>query len=628
VRELKLPKRKRMSVILTAVAGGLIAHGLATAEFRVGFLGLIDSFPATIFVGLGILTVAAAILWVSKEYHPKLMLTQLVILVSVLWLAPVVVGGSSPFTNHALRSLGLVEYIARTGNMTASELPYLSWPGAFIPFAMMARMFSVDFASVLGYAPFIMWMLFLAPLYIFLRNTLGYERKNYIWAGMWLFSLAGWTGDEYFAGTVGSGLFLLLTLLALVTTPMLWERESKRRPVLLATIVGVYGLLAVTHLLTALIALCVIGGIVLLKRNRRVVLTACLCLSLLIAWNMTGAMGATRLTLSTLDIGGTAEDVPSDIVLPPSSGDGASSPSGDPSSDGETGLPSPSLHAGESIWMEKPASMMIDLPEKHIQLEGRSVIFNPATLVEGQVRTYLAGSESHIAVSSARLGFSVMFVVIGVAGVAVALADKNKKRRHIAILVLVMAVAPLILIFIPYGGRMVVRLYLVSLVPMAYFGAVLWGVRKRVVVVALCLVMAASIPFHFIAHYGNHEYDYISPGHMGGLRSFHDSTSGGSLVALDHPWLMENLESYRYVPFADLWWKDGKVRVPVVDYDKPVYFVITRQDRAFYDFVLGAPEFAGEVERLLGRTENCELVYDNPDFMIWEIDNVKPKLGD
>jgi len=622
----KIPNSKRTSVILTAIAVGLWIHSIVFADFRIGFYGLIDSFPITLFVGLGFLTIASAILWLSKEYHPKLLVTQLVLLISALWLAPAIADGSAPFANHALRSLGLVEYIARTGNMTASELAYLSWPGAFVIPALISKTFSVSFESMLNYAPFGMRLLYILPLYIFLRNTLGKDKRNYIWVGMWLFFLASWTGDAYFASTAGVAFLLLLILVALITTPLLWERGIKSHPVLIASIVAVFGFLSITHLLTSLVALSIMAGIVLLKRNRRVFLVVGLCLGLLVTWNLTGALGATRLTIAHLDIISPTgvvgkippEELPLDIVLLP-----------DDEVSIEPTVPSKSTDPTETIEPDAGGSIVeksggfigevIELPSKPIQLPGRTIIFIPAVLVEGQIGAYLAGSESHSAVSKVRLLFSMMFAIIGLSGVVVSCRDK--KERSIALFVLVMALAPLILIFVPYGGRMVLKLYFVSLIPMAYFGARLWETRKKAVVVGLCLFLIVSGPLHIVAHYGNQEYDYISSDQMEGLEYFHNNTSGGYVIGLEQPWLMRNLEKYHSLPFHSLRWNEGEIKVSMSRGVKPTYLIITRQDRVFYEFLVNAPQFVGEVEELLVNTRNCELVYDNPDFRYYLIES-------
>ena len=68
---------RQISVLLTIVALVLWSCGIIQAKLDIGFFGLIHSFPIIFFISLGILTIASAILWVSKENHGKLLFFQL-----------------------------------------------------------------------------------------------------------------------------------------------------------------------------------------------------------------------------------------------------------------------------------------------------------------------------------------------------------------------------------------------------------------------------------------------------------------------------------------------------------------------------------------------------------------------
>jgi hypothetical protein len=85
---------RQISILLTIIAVFLWAHSILSARLEIGYLGLIHSLPVTFFIALALLTIASAILWVSKEKHGKLLLLQLLILVIAIWLIPLVTGGS------------------------------------------------------------------------------------------------------------------------------------------------------------------------------------------------------------------------------------------------------------------------------------------------------------------------------------------------------------------------------------------------------------------------------------------------------------------------------------------------------------------------------------------------------
>lgn len=175
---------KQISILLTIIALILWSYSITQAKLNIGFYGLIHSFPVTFFVALGILTIASAILWVSKGSHQKLLLLQLLLLITALWLGPLLIG-SSPEPHEIYRNFELTNSIAQRGRLL--DYGYLSWPGAFILFSIVNKLGSINFEPVLNIFPFFMQLLYLLPLYVFLRNVLGKARVNYCWAGLWFF---------------------------------------------------------------------------------------------------------------------------------------------------------------------------------------------------------------------------------------------------------------------------------------------------------------------------------------------------------------------------------------------------------------------------------------------------------
>ena len=86
-------QRKRLSILLTAIALLLWSHSILTAKLEIGHLGLASSLPATFFVALAFLSLASVVLWGSKENHGKLLFLQLLIFIAAIWLIPPLTGG-------------------------------------------------------------------------------------------------------------------------------------------------------------------------------------------------------------------------------------------------------------------------------------------------------------------------------------------------------------------------------------------------------------------------------------------------------------------------------------------------------------------------------------------------------
>ena len=574
-----------MSLLLTAIALLLWSHSIVSARFEIGYFGLIHGLPVSFFLALAVLTTASGVLWASKQNHGRLLGVQMVILVCALWLVPQITGGSPPFDDHAYRNLRLIDHIVREGHFSAQEFSYLSWPGAFIWMASLAKVFGVDPETMLHIFPLLMQLLMLLPLYTFLKNTLGSSRSNYCWLGAWLFYLASWTSRQYLGSAPGIALFLLLTFLALVTTPVLWEKSRRSLPWLGLTVAVFIGL-TMTHLLTSLAALCILGALTVVKKSKVMIPVTALCLVLVVSWNLTGMERQTILGAFSSDVITSVE-----------------------------GMQAPDIQA-----MNLPGGAL-SIPGKAPIVVGRSLVFSPDVFIKSQITGHIAGSGSHSAVSQTRLWFSIVFAVIGLAGAIRAIL--TRRDRTMTVFVLALTLAPLVLVIIPYGGRSIDHLYVFSLAPMAYFGVRLVDFRKRGAVFAFCLLLVIALPFHLISHYGNQAYDYFPTSLVRGLDFSYQSTPATPGSTPTYPWATLEPVKEPFVGLSLLEWQDHVV-VPSGGFkdNSPRWLYLHRRHQAYYSFLLGEPYFLEVVEAALGDTTNCQLTYHNPDFKLYRLEPV------
>ncbi len=548
-----LGRKVQISLLLTVIAILLWAHSVLFAEFEIGYLGLIGGLPITFFVALTFLGAASAILWTAKENHSRLLCLQLLLFISALWLTPVVTNGSPPFIGHAYRNLGMTDYVVSHGHFDSSKMAYQSWPGAFILSAIGVEIGGLNLESMLSIFPFLAQLLYLLPLYVFLKNTLGESRLNYCWAGGWLFYLASWGGQGYLSPQAMT-FFLLLTLLAVVTTPSLWEKSTKSSTLLLI-VVAIFATLVITHLLTALAALSILVALYLVRRNKRVGVVVVLCLVLLVSWQLT-------------DGGNYGGYVPSQPFVAESTGLGI-------------------------------------------------LTLDPGVVVEREVTGHFSGSESHNAVAKARVVFSSIFALIGLAGAILLLVVRRNFRTAVPILAI--TVAPLVLLPLSanYGQELLNRLYLFALPGMAYFGATLLDVKGKIPLIAFCLLLAIGGPLHIVSHYGNQEVDYFPEGIVSGLHFFDHKTTDGYVSGGWPVGRTKNVDHYWYIPWWQLKWVNS---LPLVDQpigqELPHYIAISRQERASYEFLEGDVTFVEQTEEALDNAGNCALIYDNPDFTL------------
>jgi hypothetical protein len=582
VKRFLLPgRRTQISILLTIIALLLWSHSILYARLEIGHWGLINGLPLTFFVALAFLTVASAILWVAKERHEKLLCLQLLILILALYSVPLITGGSQPFINHGYRNIGYVDYIVRQNHFDTQASSYFSWPGAFILAAIIGKIGLIDFEPLIEVLPIILPILSLPLLYIFLKNTLGEARRNYCWAGCWLFYLAAWGGAGNLTSAMGTALFLLMVILALITSPSLWRKDTK--PFALISLIAVaFAATVIAHLLTSLAALCIIIALCIARLDKRLALAVGACLLLLLAWTLTGARSYIKTVLP--QEGKVAivqpELPPAETLLP-----GEVSPGKTPSTE------------------EAPRRGMI--------------ILDPEVLAEREVIGHISGSQSHADVVRVRILFTGMFVLIGLWGLISALVMRKNFKTTIAILAI--TVAPIVLVTLSghYAREILTRIYGLSLPGMAYFGANLFDVKKRAVPLLLCLLLIIAIPLHVIATYGNQELDYFSPGQKVGTDFFHEDTSQGLVFGAWPAGTVKNIEHYNNTDLEWLEWDDSRLVMKGPFKDLPYYIGISRQGRALYEWFQGNTDFINEIDQRLQSTVNCNFIYNNPDLKLY-----------
>lgn len=280
--------RRRISILLTTLALLALSHSILYAKFEIGYWGLVNGLPITFFVALALLVIALALLWVSTEKHTKLLSLQLVTIILALALVPMITGGSTAFINHGYRNIGYVDYIVRQGHFDTHLTFYLSWPGAFVLGAIIDILCQIDFTPLIEILPFLLPILFLMPLYIFLKNILGQSRSKYVWAGCLIYFVAGGGGGGNIISAGGAAALLLMVILALITNRRLWHKDGNPFPIMLLIVIAFTAMVA-CHMLTSLAALAIIAVLAIIRRDRHLVLTAVASFAMLLAWNLTVA---------------------------------------------------------------------------------------------------------------------------------------------------------------------------------------------------------------------------------------------------------------------------------------------------------------------------------------------------
>ncbi|GGV48118.1 hypothetical protein GCM10010277_41170 [Streptomyces longisporoflavus] len=259
----------------------LPALGITEADLDdMGGLGLISVLPMSTLLGAALLVVVfASLLWTERP-HQALLLTTLVATVVCLHALPAVLENEPRFAT-AWQHLGFMEYIDRTGSAVPDLDARWSWPGFFAAATFVAKACGVsDMTEVIRWWPLAMQLLYLAPMLLLVRAMRASWRAK--WAGVWIFALSGWVGQDYFSPQG----FTYLLYLVFVAVLLVWFRAphvlwAKRRPgelevepadrrqraVLLVILIALFAATVPAHQLTPFVMLGVLAALVLVGRS-------------------------------------------------------------------------------------------------------------------------------------------------------------------------------------------------------------------------------------------------------------------------------------------------------------------------------------------------------------------------
>ncbi|MEV0321888.1 lipopolysaccharide biosynthesis protein [Streptomyces sp. NPDC050658] len=288
VAEEPLPRRhSAVMTLLLVLALGLFwlpLTGFDEADLdAMGGLGLISVLPGTTLLGGALLVVVfASLLWMERP-HRVLLLATLIATVVCLHALPAVLEDEPRFAT-AWQHLGFMEYIDRTGSAVPDLDARWSWPGFFAAATFVAKACGVSditaMTEVIRWWPLAMQLLYLAPMLLLTRSMRAAWRAR--WAGLWIFALSGWVGQDYFSPQG----FTYLLYLVFVAVLLVWFRAphvlwAKRRPgelevepadrrqrtVLLLVLMALFAATVPAHQLTPFVMLGVLTLLVVVGRS-------------------------------------------------------------------------------------------------------------------------------------------------------------------------------------------------------------------------------------------------------------------------------------------------------------------------------------------------------------------------
>jgi hypothetical protein len=555
-------------------------------------IGLVSVLPRPVFVLLAVLTTSFVLSLRRRPLRTLVPLCHLIVLIVLLYGVTAFLETEARFSS-TYRHAGIVDYIQQNGSVNPNIDAYFNWPGFFGFGALLGNVAGLDSAlSIAAWAPLFLNLFVVAPMHAIFRWATDDARV--VWAALWLFFSANWVGQDYFSPQ-GLGFALWMSMLALLltyftprTAPLLsrlsrkavretWSRlrETQREPIPTPEGSGTQ------------------------------------------SWQLAGILLIVVVVYAALVTGHQLTPTPALLTV--------------------TGLV---VLAGLRT-RRLPILMFIMLASWVSYMTTRylaghaSVVLKPVGDVSSNlsqsVGSRYGGSELHRFVVHFRVQTSLLIWSLAFLG-----GIRRVRNRYLDVALLVVAVAPFALPIVqPYGGEILLRVFLFTLPAVAFFIACLvfpTVARGRrwlatVSMIVLCCLLLGAFQ---VTRYGNERQDYFTTGDAATVEALYRLAPVGSTVVAGNqnlPWRGQHYVDYHYDDITNLdHWKadddDPQGLLADIRISWPrtgAYVIVTRSTEVFAGLYYGRPAVLGDLVDALASTPDVQTLYRSPDGSIFFI---------
>ena len=563
-------------------------------------VGLVSALPAGFFVALAALSVSFCVALHRPHPHVPTVALHVLALIVMLYGVTAVIEEAPRFP-VTWRHVGVTEYIARTGGVDPTIDAYFNWPGFFILSAFVTE--AAGLASAITFAewfPVVLNVLYAGPLLVILRSATTDGRL--VWFAIWIFYLANWIGQDYFSPQA-LFYFIYLTVIAVILHAFTardgrlaaWLRRLRFvRPTLAETssrdLPPEPSLSAMQR--AALMAFVILLFASIVPSHQ---LTPFFTIAALASLVATG-MNRNRLLPLLM------------IVF-------------------------------VGAWVSFMATAYFG---GHLEaVTGQVGQVN--TAVGANVGGRLRGNPEHLLIVYLRLGMTGALWAIAFVG---GLRLLRQGRLPVPHTLLAMAPFPLIIIQ-PYGGEMLLRVYLFAVPFMALLVASLFYPTSRAGRSWWTAAAVTAATFTFLAaflftRYGNERMDYFTQLEVDAVARMYEVAPPGSLLIAASgsvPWKYQDYEKHDYEVLLETDWFGATRGTPGARSESLVsgvrelmqeakggaYLIITRSQKAEVDLLgLAAPYELDRLERNLAASPSFDVVYANGDAKVFGLAGQRP----
>lgn len=556
-------------------------------------VGLISVLPAPMFVALMVLTVSYVLALRERPLRVPLLLFHIATLIFMLYGVATLVENVPRFQG-GWKHAGVIDYIIRTGDVNPRIDAYFNWPGFFILGAFVTEISGFQSPmSLVGWAPVAFNLLYLGPLWMIFRSMTNDRRL--IWLALWFFYATNWIGQDYFSPQALNYFFYLVIIGSLLR----WFRSPTSLRLKLFR--GRLAFAPRDHLPPAIYRWLAPADAPAMPTSRGQRIALLLILASIFAVVVSSHQLSPFATLAGV----------SALVI---------------------------FNRCWPRWLPVLMGVMIvlwlnSMASTYMAGHGEAVtgqVGSVGTAVGANVTARFEGSAGHVFVVYIRIGLT-----LALWGAAFLGALRRLWHGHRDLTLALLAAAPFPLaVAQPYGGEMLLRVYLFSLPFVAFFVAALFytasGVgESRWTAVATGLVTTIWLVGFLFIRYGNERMDHYTNDEVAATRHLYSIAQPGSVLIAgtpNTPWKDRDYERYRYRSLTnELAWDEATVTnlveaaaAAMNNPDYPAtYLIITRSQIANDDLFVELPVPLREIKSVLEQSSRFKVIYSNEDATIF-----------
>ena len=543
------------------------SYSMIKSPQQMGDFGLIHSLSYSYFISMALL-LGSFILALRSTEDRRIFFAIILILILIIFLTPSIIEGTSRF-RFSYKVYGFAEYIIRNGNFNPNAIWYHDWPGSFLWISMLSDIIKQnDDFLILMYFPFIIQILYLFPLYIFLKSLFQNDKK--IWISIWIFYIINFINQDYMSPQAFAYLYYLIMLSIIVKLANIGTIDrsgtidrngtidsnntnynninySNNISYKFTSVILISGL-TITHMLTPMIVLSIIFFSALFSPSS-------------IKKNLF------KFTLVLT------------IIM--------------------------------TVWVIYGAQQYLNW---HL-LDFFQNTFGGLDSYSQNIQQRVSGSPAHLIVSELMIGTTLISGVFAIIGIILSFYRKDKISK-LNIKLVSMIIAIMVLAKSPYGGEMIMRIFLFILPFVSFFIAQIYVSKAKIILTVFLIVMT---PLNLVTHYGNEKYDYVSKAELNSFDFYYKNVDNKNVTGGYPITYYKFAEKFNYVQFKefkDLKWDGTKYTTETGDKNN---MMVSRGDKEQLAIFSDDVTFINEFENNLMNSNNYVKVYANSDVNLYNI---------